>query len=309
MTKMIHQAALYGSDAEFLAMAVPFVRDGLDGGEPVLVTTTSGNLTLLGEALGDDAGRVDYAESAYFGRRTALRATGFLRYWQRNAGHERVRILAEPVWAGRSSRDVLAWKRMESGLNLILEGTGIWMICPYDTRTAGAGIVADAMRTHPSLSADGRRIGASPTYADPVTFIGECDAAPLPEAPATAVSASLGDLQSVRRFVTEQAARRGLTGERVTMLALAAHEASRYLETPLTARMWETFGALVCDLRADREIADGPLAGFTPPGLEERPDDRLWVARQICDYVDIRAGGGSCVVRLQTATWRLQESA
>ncbi|MEW9533644.1 anti-sigma factor RsbA family regulatory protein [Microbispora sp. NPDC049125] len=309
MTRMIHQAALYGSDAEFLAMAVTFVRDGLERGEPVLVTTTSGNLTLLGEALGDEAGRVDYAESAYFGRRTALRATGFLRYWQRNAGHERVRILAEPVWAGRSPRDVLAWKRMESGLNLILEGTGIWMICPYDTRTAGPGIVADAMRTHPSLSSDGRRISASPAYADPVTFIGECDAAPLPEAPATAVSASLGDLQSVRRFVTGQAGRSGLTGERVTMLALAAHEASRYLETPLTARMWETFGALVCDLRADREIAAGPLAGFTPPGLEERPEDGLWVARQICDHVDIRTGGGSCTVRLQTATWRLQESA
>jgi hypothetical protein len=97
-------------------MAVPFVLDGLANDEPVLVTTTSRNLELLGEALGGDAGRVDHAETAYYGRRPAQRVTAFLRYWQRNSGRGRVRVLAEPVWQGRSARDVLAWKRMESSL-------------------------------------------------------------------------------------------------------------------------------------------------------------------------------------------------
>ncbi|XVQ89076.1 anti-sigma factor RsbA family regulatory protein [Microbispora siamensis] len=309
MSDFIHDAGLYGSDDEFLAMAVPFVRDGLGKGEPVMVTTTAGNLDLLGVALGDDARRVDYAESAYFGRRTVQRAAAFLRYRERNAARGRVRVLAEPVWAGRSARDVVAWKRMESGLNVILAGTGVWMICPYDTRAAGPGLVEAALRTHPSISVGGRERRPSPAYTDPARFIGECDREPLPEAPPEAAVATIGHLRRVRHFAAEQARLHGLAEDRAAMLCVAVHEAARYLGLPLTTRMWETFGALVCDLWAGRETECDPLAGFTPPGPDERPGDGLWVARQICDYVDIRQEEGGWRIRLQVATSRLQEPA
>ncbi|GII54120.1 hypothetical protein Pth03_25090 [Planotetraspora thailandica] len=305
---MIHQACLYGSDEEFLGMAVPFVLDGLAGGEPVLVTTTSRNLELLGETLGDDAGRVDHAETAYFGRRPAQRVTAFVRYWRRNSGRGRVRVLAEPVWQGRSTRDVLAWTRMESALNLLLAGTGIWMICPYDTRTAGAGVAGNALRTHPLVGSDGRIGRPCPGYAEPLAFLGECDAEPLPAVPYGAAGSDITDLSDVRRFVGGQARQRGLSEERAALLAVAAHEAARYLGAPLTASVWESFGALVCDLRrAGAPYAMDPLAGFLPPGPDERPGDGLWVARQLCDHVDMRSAGAKCLVRLQVAGPRLQE--
>jgi hypothetical protein len=306
MEQMIHQASLYGSDQEFLDMAVPFVRDGLANGEPVLVTTTSGNLELLGDALGEDAPRIDHAETAYYGRRTAQRATAFTRYWRRNSGHRRVRILAEPVWQGRSARDRLAWKRMESGLNVLLDDTGIWMICPYDTRSVDAGIAEDALRTHPSISADGRTGRPSAAYVDPLDFIGRCDAAPLPAPPAGSVSVPMDEINAVRRFVTEEARRRGLTGERASLLAVAAHEAARYLGMPLTAGMWESFGALVCDLRRPGKAISDPLVGFRPPGPVERAEDGLWLARQVCDHVDVRSDATGCTIRLQAARARLQ---
>ncbi|ETK36624.1 sensor histidine kinase [Microbispora sp. ATCC PTA-5024] len=311
MTEMIHQVSLYGSDEEFLEVAVPFVRDGIDHGEPVLVTTTSANLDLVGGALGADADRVDYAESAYFGRRTAQRATAFLRYWRRNAGRGRVRVLAEPVWPGRSERDVLAWTRMESALNLLLAGTGVWMICPYDLRAVGRDVAEDALRTHPSVSPDGRRAEASPAYADPAAFIGACDAAPLPAPPGDAVTATAEVLPDVRAFVTEEAGRRGVTGEHAVMPALAVHEAARYLGLPVTIRVWETSGGLVWDLSAAGDggtAGHDPLAGFVPPDAGERADEGLWLARQVCDHVDIRSGRGSRTIRLQAATSRLQES-
>ncbi|GAA4556383.1 sensor histidine kinase [Planotetraspora kaengkrachanensis] len=306
MEPMIHQACLYGSDQEFLEMAVPFVRDGLADGEPVLVTTTSGNLELLGEALGGDAAQVDHAETAYYGRRTAQRATAFTRYWRRNSRHRRVRILAEPVWQGRSARDVLAWKRMESGLNLLLDDTGIWMICPYDLRSVGAGIAEDALRTHPSVCADGRTGRPSGSYADPLDFIGGCDAAPLPAPPPDATSAPIDEINDVRRFVTDEAYRRGLAGEHASMLAVAAHEAARYLGMPLTAGVWAGFGALICDLRRPGKAVSDPLAGFRPPGPIERSEDGLWLARQICDHVDVRADAAGSTIRLQAAGPRLQ---
>ncbi|MGW5263533.1 anti-sigma factor RsbA family regulatory protein [Microbispora sp. NPDC004025] len=306
---LIHEAGLYGSGDEFLGMAVPFVRDGLARGEPVLVTTTAENLDLLGAALGHDAREVDYAESAYFGRRTAQRAAAFLRYWERNAARGRVRILAEPVWTGRSSRDVAAWKRMESALNVILAGTGVWMICPYDTRAADPGLVEAALRTHPSISIGGRERRASPAYTDPVRFIRECDREPLPQAPPDAAAATIGHLHGVRHFAGRQARLHGLAEDRTALLCVAVHEAARYLGLPLTVRTWESFGALVYDLWAGRETACDPLAGFTPPGPDERPGDGLWLARQICDHLDIRQEAGGCRIRLRAATSRLQESA
>ena len=63
-----------------------------------------------------------------------------------------MRILAEPVWTGRSAWEIAAWKRMESALNVALARAGIFMICPYDTRLTGPGIVAAARRTHPALT-------------------------------------------------------------------------------------------------------------------------------------------------------------
>ena len=38
-----HQACLYGDEEEFLAMAVPFVDEGLAAGEPVLAAVAPGN--------------------------------------------------------------------------------------------------------------------------------------------------------------------------------------------------------------------------------------------------------------------------
>lgn len=161
--EMVHQAGIYGSAEEFLAMAVPFIEDGLALGEPVLVTTTPANLELLGDALGARAQQLDYAETAYFGRRPPQRVDAFHRYWRRHAGAApggRVRILAEPVWTGRAAAEVTAWRRMESGLNVLLADTGIWMICPYDARVVDPAIVADARRTHPARM-DGRCAGCA----------------------------------------------------------------------------------------------------------------------------------------------------
>ncbi|MBT2392942.1 hypothetical protein J7E87_26785 [Streptomyces sp. ISL-1] len=50
-------------------MAVPFAEEGLTAGEPVLAVTTAANIQLLRDALGQWAGALDTADTAYFGRR------------------------------------------------------------------------------------------------------------------------------------------------------------------------------------------------------------------------------------------------
>jgi MEDS: MEthanogen/methylotroph, DcmR Sensory domain len=309
----VHQASVYGSQDEFLAMAVPFVEDGLSRGEPVLATTTSANLALLGENLGEGWQRVDQAESAYFGRRTSQRVAAFDRYWRRQApagGH--VRILAEPIWSGRSDHEVAAWARMESTLNVVLSATNIWMICPYDTRVASPEVVAGARRTHPTRM---RGITAEPCpeFIDPAIFTRACDADSLPDPPASAALLDGGrDLAGLRRFMAVQAATLGLTGERAHLLVTAANEAATCLLAKgsgrITARAWAEAGSIVCDLRQPAGRLADPFLGFRPPTSEPSGDDGLWLARQLCDAVDLRTDEDGCTVRLQVPGPRAEDA-
>ncbi len=311
-----HSACIYDDDSQFLDMAVPFLADGMALGEPVLAVTTAANLELLGAALGERSGDVDYAESAFFGRRPPRRVAAFYRYWKGGQGSPRsgrVRILAEPVWAGRSAREITGWTRMEAALNVTLAPTSISMICPYDARTTGKDILADALRTHPVLVA-GSRQSPSPQYADPATFARSCDTRPLADPPGDAEAFDFdGDLRGLRRFIAGSARLHGLTGDRADMLVLAVSEVGAYLKSrwPASAavRTWEQPGAVICDFREPGASITDPFLGLRPAELVPGDGDGLWLANQICDWLDIRSGAGGCAIQLQIPSSHDQEMA
>ena len=307
-----HWACIYHDDRQLLETAVPFLAAGLAAGEPVLAVTTRANLELIGAALGERAGDVDYAESVFFGRRPPQRVAAFNRYWTRHAAAGRgVRILAEPAWAGRPAREVAAWTRMESALNVALAAARIAMICPYDTRTLGPDIVADAFRTHPA-QITGEELSPSGDFADPGEFARSCDTGPLAQPPAGAAAFGFdGDLRGLRRFIADRADAYGVTGDRAEMLVLAVSEVGAYLKNqgPGTAavRAWEQPGAVVCDFRQPGDNVSDPLLGLRPAGLEPGAGDGLWLANQICDWMEVRSGAEGCAIQLQVPGRRDQE--
>ncbi|HZD69796.1 MAG TPA: sensor histidine kinase [Actinomycetes bacterium] len=303
---LVHQACLYCSDEQLLAAAAPFAEEGLARGEPVLIVTTSANLALLRHAVGDRAHRLDYAETAYLGRRAPQRVAAFYRYWQRHADSAGyVRILAEPVWTGRSEQEIVAWKRMESILNVVLSEADIWMVCLYDARVADPGVIADARRTHPACL-NGRAVEPCADFVDPGAFARACDEVPLPDPPAGAATLrSEGDLSELRRFVAERAAAHGLEGERMWMLVAAVNEAAAYLlaegSGAVTVRTWDWSGDLVYDLHDRGARVTDPFLGFRPPRPgrpEPAADDGLWLARQVCDALEVRSTDGGSTLRL-----------
>jgi DNA-binding NarL/FixJ family response regulator len=172
--KCAHEALVYSTVEEFLAPTIPFIREGLEADEPLLVVTKQANLDALRQALDAHPGRLDFVNSTDWYRTPPRTLEAYDRYARRRfeEGADRVRIIGEPVWPRTSARAVAEWKRYESALNIAWALTPAWVVCPYDSSDLPDEIVSDARRTHPVLRT-GRGTRPSPGYTDPELFVRE----------------------------------------------------------------------------------------------------------------------------------------
>ncbi|MFG1672008.1 anti-sigma factor RsbA family regulatory protein [Streptomyces sp. Y7] len=289
-----HRMAVFGSDDEFLAAALPFLAEalGAPGEPPPVAIAAPGNLDLLRDALGADVKNVDLVPHTEWYTGSAANAVA------RSAGHlaahagpgGRIHLLMEPVWggrAGRSPRETAEWIRYEALANLLFAPLATTALCAYDSRVAGHAIVAAARRAHPD----------SGVYVDPVLLAAELDAVPLPAPPADAerLPGPAPAADAVRTWATVQ----GLPAADVELFATAVSEAAAALGPLDGALLWGEAPACVCELRVARRV-DDPLLGFVPPPrVEPEPGQGLWFARQVCTYVDVRDEREGASVRLQ----------
>lgn len=297
----IHHAAVYGSDEEFLAAVVPFVRGGIDAGEPVLAVSFPANLELLARALGSDAARADWDESTvFYGQGPPQRVTALEKYARRRGGGGRVRVMAEPPWAGWTGAEVSDWQQLEAGLNLVMDGTGLWMTCLYDSRQVPGPIIDSAPRTHPAL-VEGTTTRQSHSYCDPERYAASHDT-PLPEPPENAAYLpATATLRDIRRFTVSQATARQLDPGTTALMTAAVYETAAYLKnttgSAVTARIWQQPSVVACDLHARGPAVPARFDGYRIPRLvRPLPDDGLWYAR--------RSRPGSTCALLPTASGR-----
>ncbi|WP_433053228.1 anti-sigma factor RsbA family regulatory protein [Dactylosporangium sp. CS-033363] len=299
---LIHQALVFDSPAAFLAAAVPFVTEGLHRGDTVLAVTSDENESLLRERLGAAEGRV-----------TFLPANGWFDSPGRtlDAHHRRIdalpgrtgilRVLGEPVWAGRDALETSEWGRYESVMNVALADARAWVMCGYDTRNLPTAIVDDARRTHPAL-AIGEHSEASATYADPVSYYAEHNVALLAR-PANGVEwlPDFTDMAPVRQFVADHAERLGVPADRLDDFTLAVNEvatnAIRHGAGRGQVRLWATDRRVICEIIDEGRARDSFL-GFLRADPQAGQGHGLWIARQICDLLEMRTGGPGTTVRL-----------
>jgi hypothetical protein len=100
-----HEALFYSGHDEFLAGTVPFVLEGVETGEPVLVVVPEPRLAALRTALGAASAHVTFADMRLVGVNPAR----IIPVWQdfldrRGVDGRAVRGVGEPIWAGRTEK-------------------------------------------------------------------------------------------------------------------------------------------------------------------------------------------------------------
>jgi anti-sigma regulatory factor (Ser/Thr protein kinase) len=113
-------------------------------------------------------------------------------------------------------------------------------------------------------------------------------------------------LIDTRELVRSAAGEAALPPDRVAEAVLAAHEvAMNALTHGLghgAVRVWTASGELVCEVEDHGPGLSDPLVGSERPDTRRSHGRGLWIARQLCDRVEIESSPGSTLVRLH---WRL----
>jgi anti-sigma regulatory factor (Ser/Thr protein kinase) len=304
----VHDALLYRDEATYLNGVVPFVEAGLAADEPVLVAVPEPRLARVRESLARAGERVGFADMAGAGVNPGRIIPGVLLAFAAAHPDRRVRIVGEPIWAGRSVLEYPACVQHEALINTAFEDRDAAILCPYDASALSPIAMMDARRTHPTL-VEGDRRRRSPTYQDPETLAAEYNR-PMPDPPVSARSlpVAFDRLAAVRRFVADQATAAGLSPDRAADLVVAVNElATNTIEHgggtgTLTA--WRTHVHVVCEVSGHGHLRD-PMAGRRTPAPAAVRGRGLVTVHLLCDLVRVYTRPGHTAVRVHMRRGRL----
>jgi anti-sigma regulatory factor (Ser/Thr protein kinase) len=302
-----HDLLLHDSPEELAAVAVPFLRDGLEAGDAAVVVVGPHATAVLTEALGEDDRVLVLNPSDVYHLRTPAAITGFRQLAeQRTPRGHRLRVVGETVF-GPSPRHWLEWQRYEAVINEALHSQPLWGLCVYDTNRLPDEVIESGLRTHPNLvTAEGRR--ANPDYEEPAGFLRSLPvpAEALEETEPLLRVDDVSDFIGLRHAVARVLSTLGGSLELVEDLHLAIDEMSsnavRHGGPPVRLQLWGSAERVVCTISDRGPGMDDPFAGYGPAhGTDlSRGGMGLWLARQLCDHVDVVHDGAGLTVRLAT---------
>ncbi|MGZ6671530.1 MAG: anti-sigma factor RsbA family regulatory protein [Solirubrobacteraceae bacterium] len=298
-----HEALLYAGDDGFLEGTLPWIRDAVAAGEPILVVVSAARIARLREELGAEAAGVSFADMADVGTNPGRIIPAWHAFVDANAGSgRRLRGIGEPIWAERSPDELVECQRHEALLNLAFAGAeDFWLLCPYDVDALDPDVIAKAHGSHPTV-VGGDESRRSDTYED-LGAVAAPFAAPFSEPPpgADVLPFASRTLAAVRRLVELRARDAGLSEAGTSDLVLAVNEVAtnsvRHGGGEGVLRAWLTDEMLIFEVADAGAIAD-PLAGRVRPASGQSGGHGLWLCNQACDLVQLRSFAGGSVVRL-----------
>jgi anti-sigma regulatory factor (Ser/Thr protein kinase) len=268
----IHEGLFYRDDATYVAGTLPFVYSAIAADEPCMVAAPPSRVALLQERLGAFGDGVRFHDMTAAGRNPGRIIPWVLTSFADEHAGRPVRIIGEPIWAGRTDAEYPVCVQHEAMINVVFQDRAGTILCPYDTSALSKQALTDAEQTHPIVVEDGTR-SISPHY-DPHQIVSEYNRAPGEPPPgANATYFEANDLAHVRRLVAGRGVAAGLDTDRVDDLVHAVHELAAnsvmHGGGSGTLRIWLLPDRLICEVRDFGRLTD-PLAGrLRPPPTDE----------------------------------------
>ncbi|MGZ4541135.1 MAG: anti-sigma factor RsbA family regulatory protein [Blastococcus sp.] len=295
-----HDALLYDSPGQLAEVAAAFLLEGLAAGDVAVLATSEGTAGLLLEAVDGDRRVQVVPRAQVYGARTPAALSAVRKLGERRppGSSARVRVVGE-VDFGPSERHWPEWQRYEAVVNEALTGWPLWGLCVFDTQRLPAPLLETARRTHSHvLTEAGRR--PNPEFTAPADYLRSLPLPdePLEDGPPLLCAHDVGDFRALRHAVGRELA--ALPGHREELedFLLAVDEmvsnADRHGGPPVSLGLWTSADRIVCSIGDGGPGWDDPFAGFGPAhGADlSRGGMGLWLARQLCDHVDIAGHGG-----------------
>ncbi|MEV0589175.1 anti-sigma factor RsbA family regulatory protein [Nonomuraea sp. NPDC050310] len=291
----VHPAYFYRDDRDYALAMTRFLRDGLEAGEPVAVAVPPGNLKLIRAELGADADAVHMLDMTLAGRNPGRIIPAVLRDFADRHPDRHVRIIGEPIWAGRSASEYPACAQHEALINFAFDGRRVTILCPYDAEALTPEVLAEAERTHPVLQGRDR----THAYAPGEVVSGHNRPLDIP-AHAVRLRFDRTNLGEVRVLASEQAAGFGFAAARLDDLRLVVTELGAnsidHGGGSGELRVWTEDGRLVCEIADTGHISD-PLAGRRPVDPRKAGSRGLLIVNLLSDLVRIHTREGLTTIR------------
>jgi anti-sigma regulatory factor (Ser/Thr protein kinase) len=283
----VHDALFFASTPELVDVTGPWLRDGVEAGDDIVLLCGDELVAALTPAAGRGA-RLTVVPPAEVWRK-ALDAVGFLRdlLEARSKEEVRVRLLAE-VACDDSPRALQEWRRFEALHAHAVGDLSLWAVCGYDTQRLPDACLETGRQTHRHLlDATGRR--ANPSAVDPVVVLESVSSAvTLPTGPPLTTVSGLRDLRQLRnalRHELDGAVPAAVVDDLLVVANELARNGVEHGTPPVAVRVTVTDGEVSCAVTDRGHGIQDPFAGYLPP-RHTRGDRRhsgLWVARYLSD--------------------------
>lgn len=305
--RLVHEAAIYATDAELCRTALPFLTDGIEAQEPTYVILGGRGEELIRRELGERPG-LHYlpAAEAYVNPALTVQSYRDVLTGEVEAGARQIRFITEVPHPGIGSAWDW-WGRYEAAANEIFADLPVWAICTYDERTTPQPVLDEVVRTHPYLSRRGDVHARNGRYEPPDTFLTRRSCAYTDPLESDDPQVALADpsLSEARRAAVA-VARAQLGSESADNLALAVSEivtnAQLYGEPPVELRLWTGPDRVVASVKDGGTGIHDATLGLAPVDSERSGGRGLWIANQLCNHLGISRGPDGFVIRLVMGT-------
>ena len=298
-----HEAVCYASDDELVAVVVPFLRGGVEAGEPTVVALGEEHADLVRRALPEPSAVTFLSGGPMYERpAAAIRSYREMLAAYVSAGAHQIRIIGElPLVALGNTWG--AWARYESAINHAYDDFPLWSMCAYDTRRTPRAVLDEVARTHPRHALPGDRHVDSDRYEEPAVFLREVRVPvpdPLQSGPPVVELADPSPVAARRALLAVDPG--VLTPGELSDLILAVSEvvtnAVRHGVAPARLRLWIGADRVVVEINDGGLGPDNPYVGLLPAGDGLTGGLGLWLAHQLCDHVTLTRGEDGFSVRL-----------